>query len=1250
MKWITALDLEQWAETIPARTEFPGLVGDLIRASLTSISSFRFPRGNKGQVRGFDGVLDADSDSNYIPDGASVWEFGVSEAGAAKATSDYDKRTKEVDLATRMDTTFVFVTPRTWDNPGLKLGDWINEKCDRKEWKDVQYIDGSILEDWLEDCPAVAARFAKNDLKKLPIAGVRSTDEFWEEFSTRFAPQLVEKVLLAGREAQAKTLVQQLNDGVSRLLYAADSPDEVVAFAVASIRSADPAVRLYLESKALVIDSDEAARQLAGRNRLVFLPRSQGRSLAGLLSQHGPTVVSAGADEKRSTHVLLNRPQSSELADAFVAMGIEQQVSYDLARRCGRSLAVLARLLPSGTAAKPEWLDSGELLIPALLAGAWHASTKPDTDVLCALAPTDEYENVEGPLRRLARLQDPPVDRVGDVWSMRSSVDAFVHLAHLLGPKHLERFAAAATAVFSKVGDPPKANEVFKPVSEREESHSRWLRDGLMTTLLHMAVLHEQADFTVTGSTPAVFVNGIVRGLPGLSQDHRLLASLQDQLSFLAEAAPVPFLEALEQLLEGDASGIKPIFEEFEGLVTSRSYHYGVLWALEVVAWDPSLLLRAAMCLARLAAIDPGGSDSNRPINSLRAIFLSWSPNTSASAAQRTGVLTHLVEAVPEIAWELLTKLLPKVHDVSSSTQKPKFREYGEGELEVLTYGLVWESQTAVIRLALARVGHDPSRWGTLIDVLHHFPESAFHEAAEALRLEMETSHEGSFQIWDHLRKEVNRHRTFASTDWALRDKPLALLDALVAAHAPKDPVLLTSWLFDDWMPDVPGRSDISDDPTEGIDAARAAAVAEVYASAGIAGVVELAGKVKLPQHVAYALRPLLLVQEALLKLLHGALQAGEALDPFAAAVLAELVQRFGEEGEAGVRAELIGIGLGSVRTARLAMILPENKRTWAYVSTFGEEIEDAYWQTKHSYFVDGATEELLQAIGNYMSRGRFLASLGAAIRRLADIPTKLLMRLLSDAIPEINSKQSSTGTMTLYIFERAFDELRTRDDVPLDDIAQLEFAYFPVFRVRKKPLILHRLMVEKPSLFVEIVSAVFKPEHGDVQPLEEGAKQQASAAYELLEGLRTLPGQNDNHIDETKLLRWCIEVRDLAAQVDRLKMAEQRIGHMFARAPASSTDSAWPHEAVRLAIEKLASESLERGIAIARVNMRGIYSKSIGEGGAQERELAAESLRWAEAMPAYPRTGAMLRRISETWTRYAEQADVEAAEDSLRW
>ena len=176
MKWITALDLDQWADSLPARVDFPGMVGDLIRASVANISDFRFPNGDKGQVRGFDGVLDAESNYALIPDGESVWEFGVTEGGAAKANDDYTKRTKKVDAEVRKRTTFVFVSPRTWDSStGKKREDWIEEKRTLDEWKDVMYIDGSMLEDWLTDRPAVAARYAKHHLKKMPLVGGKSS-------------------------------------------------------------------------------------------------------------------------------------------------------------------------------------------------------------------------------------------------------------------------------------------------------------------------------------------------------------------------------------------------------------------------------------------------------------------------------------------------------------------------------------------------------------------------------------------------------------------------------------------------------------------------------------------------------------------------------------------------------------------------------------------------------------------------------------------------------------------------------------------------------------------------------------------------------------------------------------------------------------------------------------------------------------------------------------------------------------------
>lgn len=1249
MRWVTATNLQQWADTLQARTSFPALVADLIRATAANITDIRFPSGDKGQVRGFDGVLDAIGIPPYVPDGRSIWEFGVTAGAAGKASSDYEKRTEQVDEAARKETTFVFVSPRTWDSPKEKLPDWVQAKRELGEWKDVRYIDGAMLEDWLSDCPAVAARWARYELRLVPSVGIRSIDEFWEEFSNRFSPALVEQVPLAGRESQAEGFLRGLNEGVGKLAYSADSPDEVLAFAIAAIRQAEPSVRLFLEARTLVVDSEEAARALAGKQGLIFLPRGQARGLAGLLSQYGPTVVSAGADEKRSNHVLLNRPHSSALAKAFVAMGFTEQEGYDIARRCGRTLAVLARQWPSGTAEKPEWLDSADPLLPALLAGAWVASSNADQRVLCTLSRLEDYEMVEAPLRRLAKLKDAPVDHVGDVWTMRSSVDAFVNLGHLIGMEHLRQFTAAATDVFSRVLPVPKEDELFRPPSERQDTHSNWLREGLMTTLLHMAVLHEQADFTVQGTTPQEFVNGIVRGLPGLSSDYRLLASLQDNLALLAEAAPIPFLEALERLLEGDAAAIKPIFEEHKGFITPRTYHLGLLWALETLAWDPALLLRSATCLARLAAIDPGGAVSNRPINSLRAIFLSWSPNTSARAKQRTAVLTHVVREVPAIAWPLLTKLLPRSHDTSTPTASPKFREFGDTEQEALTYGVVWESAASIIHLALERVGEEPERWATLIGAMSDFPPVALDSMLVALdHVLAGVTGDTRFQIWDALRKEANRHRTFASTDWALRPEALSRVDAVIEKFKPADLLLQSVWLFDDWMPTVSDVADTSEDPMVPVNAARTDAAREIFANSGAQGLVDLAKRAKLPQSVAVAVRSMELSQDVLSELLRLSVENGDGLDAVSAAVVAEGLTRFGDSFAENIKGIVAALNVEPSRTARLLGALYEDRRTWDIVSSFGADVNEAYWTQKHAYAVAGDTRDLLFAVESYASRGRPMAAIQISVRRLQEVASDTLLRLLDLAIREINASQGG-DTMTVYYVEQVFGALETRKDVTPEELAKREFAYLPLISRQNKPLTLHRLVVEEAGLFMDAICAVFKPANEEAREVSENERRLALAAYELLEGLRILPGQTADNVDGKVLLQWCEEVRHLAKETDRKDVTDSRIGHLLAHAPASPVDGAWPHEAVRSAIESIASDELENGLAVERFNMRGTYSKGIGEGGDQERALAKQVRDWADAMPDFPRTSAMLMRIADGWMRDAARADVEAAKQSLR-
>jgi hypothetical protein len=103
MRWITAQNLERWADSEIAKLEFPGLVGSLIRATAPEISDFRFPSGDKGKTRGFDGHLIASLDSEFVPNGESIWEFGAGEDvfSSKKYEKDYKKRTGDFEEGVR---------------------------------------------------------------------------------------------------------------------------------------------------------------------------------------------------------------------------------------------------------------------------------------------------------------------------------------------------------------------------------------------------------------------------------------------------------------------------------------------------------------------------------------------------------------------------------------------------------------------------------------------------------------------------------------------------------------------------------------------------------------------------------------------------------------------------------------------------------------------------------------------------------------------------------------------------------------------------------------------------------------------------------------------------------------------------------------------------------------------------------------------------------------------------------------------
>lgn len=421
MRWISATDLESWAKSLNAREDLPKIVSDLIRASAPDIVSIRFPNGDKGQVRGFDGHLVSQVEALNVPLGRSLWEFGTNENYQGKSKGDFAKRTLEVEASLQRETTYVFVTPRTWDssNKRNKVEDFIAARKAESAWKEVVFIDGAALETWLEEHPAVSAWHARNTLCLVPADGLRSTDEFWAEFAGCFRPPITEEVLLCDRSETAEWLMQELSKASNAAALVADSPDEAIAFAIAAIHKAPPEVRLFFEARTLVVDSSAAGRQLLPRGRLILLLRNDAAKSPMQFSSIGTAFVPLGRQQRGINAPTLMRPTSHALDMAMCSMGLEQNHAITLARGSGRSLAALARLIPGGSYEPPSWERNGSELLPAILAGAWDSSNRNDCTIIEELADVESCANLEGRIRAHFIDVDPPFDLEGSIWKVR---------------------------------------------------------------------------------------------------------------------------------------------------------------------------------------------------------------------------------------------------------------------------------------------------------------------------------------------------------------------------------------------------------------------------------------------------------------------------------------------------------------------------------------------------------------------------------------------------------------------------------------------------------------------------------------------------------------------------------------------------------------------------------------------------------------------------------------------------------------
>ena len=1257
IRFVDATDLDQWADRRDGQATMPTLIGKLVRAAHGPTVEIRFPSDEAVQQSGWDGITKSDQTTRYVPEGIAGWEIGTQRNTiATKATQDFDNRTATRSEINPADSAFIFVTPRHW----AKHEQWAQEKRALNLWRDVRAYDATDLVHWIELYPAVGQWLATLLGKRPP--GVRQLDEVWLEWSLATQWPLSRELILSDRDEDAIAMLQWLRSRASLLALQAESAEEAAAFAYAAIMQLPADSAQHYLTRCLVATNADAARMLADcitASIIVLLDPEPG--LAGRLAQRGHHVLLTygGNTDRRGDYRRLARPSRYVIERALTDAGIAEPRAKTLARDSSRSLAILRRLIPAAPGRLPRWAEDKPPrgLIAALLAGGWDEQSESDKGALARLANTS-YADVVAEIAPLASDLDGPIRKVGTAWKVASPHDAWSLLAKHLSPADIERFEHVALDVLGTHDprfDMDPEERWMAATKDVRPQYSGYLRHGLGEILILLSLFSNMAPNVSNAERKVEYIiHQLLNGAP-----RERWWSLSRDFQLLGEAAPTVFLDAIEDSLQRNDQPIRSLFGA-DGGPFGGEHLSDLLWTLESLAWLPANLGRVAEVLAKLDTIDPGGRFLNRPGNSLAKIFTLWLPQTYATLADRLRVIDHLRKIEPRASWKLLLATLPSGHGSVTPSPHPLWRDYSPKTQEIVTYGLIGKGAEAASERLLQDVGVDPVRWKELLKRINQLAP----DPKAAIKLIDDTeprivSRADRMQFWETLRSVLHHNRLVSDAAWALQAPDLDEIEAIYVRFAPNDPIERIAWLFSLGadLPD-PGVEGWTSKQTKTI-IVRQQALAALLKEHGVDGIFALARAVELAGYVGGTLTELNIDAGLRDQILERALKSDNSRErELAHGLISSYFPQAKQPWALSVLQRAKNNDWGKAAILSILRALPIQRWTWDQAHLAGKEIEDEYWKRTPPLWMEGDGDDVVFMANKLIEVGRAREALHFVGHHLPKkLPSTLLIRALDETLRQPWDKDRDDHNEPTMFRYYVVEILKALDEagIPESEMLRLEWSYLPMLEYSERPAkVLIKALSERPSFFIEVLSALFKPseESGIVEPAPidpEHAQAVASHAFDLLRLWNRVPGtREDGQINGAALENWVKEARRLASAVGRADITDQKIGEALSASRADS-DGVWPAVPVRDVIEITRSKHLENGFAIGLHNRRGVTTRLPTDGGAQERDLVERYRGYSKATALeWPRTSATLERIARSYEEDARWHDEDA--ERLDW
>jgi len=221
----------------------------------------------------------------------------------------------------------------------------------------------------------------------------------------------------------------------------------------------------------------------------------------------------------------------------------------ELSRVARSSLGAVRRALALNPASLiPKWASSAAArdLLPAALVGQWNESSKADQALVASLAGRD-YPEYSELLAYWASQADPPIRQIGEIWTVISRDDVWMHLAQYVRDKDLPPLEHAVLTACGEVDpryDLPPSEQWRAALLDKHLEHSHVIREALAGTLAMLAALDKTSPLSTT-LTAQQWADRVVRRLLESATTWQGWASLGGQLRYLAEASPAGQLDPM---------------------------------------------------------------------------------------------------------------------------------------------------------------------------------------------------------------------------------------------------------------------------------------------------------------------------------------------------------------------------------------------------------------------------------------------------------------------------------------------------------------------------------------------------------------------------------------------------------------------------------------------------------------------------------------------------------------------------------